>query len=96
MANITKEQVKQLAEMSQLQVSDEEAKDYSEQLSSIFKFASELKELNTDDVEPTIHVLDKANVLRQDEAENWLTQAEALKNAPEIEDGYIKVPSILE
>lgn len=96
MAKITKDQVKQLADVSQIAMTDEEAEDYTEELSSIFKFASQLQELNTDDVEPTIHVLDETNVLRNDEAKTWLTQDEALKNAPEKQDGFFKVPSILE
>ncbi|HET7615660.1 MAG TPA: Asp-tRNA(Asn)/Glu-tRNA(Gln) amidotransferase subunit GatC, partial [Bacillales bacterium] len=51
---------------------------------------------DTENVEPTTHVLEMSNVLRDDESREWLTREEALKNAPEKQDGQVKVPSVLE
>jgi len=96
MAKISKDDVKQLAAVSQIAMTDEEAEKYVPDMQSILQFASMLQELNTDDVEPTIHILYETNVLRQDKPEYSLTQEEALKNAPEAKDGYFKVPSILD
>jgi len=95
-AKITKEDVKQLANVSQIAMTDEEAENYVADMQSIFDFATMLQELNTDDVEPTLHILQETNVLRADEPKRLLTQEEALKNAPEAKDGYFKVPSILD
>ncbi|WP_042225192.1 Asp-tRNA(Asn)/Glu-tRNA(Gln) amidotransferase subunit GatC [Oceanobacillus manasiensis] len=96
MADITKEQVKHVAHLARLAVTDEEVDKFTEQLSSIITYAEQLNELDTDGVEPTTHVLDLKNVLRKDEPKEWITQEEALKNAPDKKDGHYRVPSILE
>ncbi|HLO12087.1 MAG TPA: Asp-tRNA(Asn)/Glu-tRNA(Gln) amidotransferase subunit GatC, partial [Pseudoneobacillus sp.] len=59
-------------------------------------FAEELNELNTEGIEPTSHVLNIKNVLREDKAACGLPREEVLKNAPEHQNGQFKVPSILE
>lgn len=96
MTAISKDQVKHVAHLARLDVSEEEAEMLTEQLSSIINYAEQLNELDTDGVEPTTHVLDLKNVLRKDEPKDWITQEEALKNAPDKADGQFKVPSILE
>jgi aspartyl-tRNA(Asn)/glutamyl-tRNA(Gln) amidotransferase subunit C len=96
MAEISKDQVKHVANLARLAITEEEAERFTEQLGSIIKFAEQLNELDTDNVEPTTHVLDLKNVMRKDEPKKWLTQEEALKNAPDKKDGQFRVPSILE
>lgn len=96
MANISKDQVKHVAHLARLAISDEEAERFTNQLSSIIKYAEQLNELDTTNVEPTTHVLDLKNVLRKDEPKQWITQEEALKNAPDRKGDYFRVPSILE
>ncbi|MCG3419811.1 Asp-tRNA(Asn)/Glu-tRNA(Gln) amidotransferase subunit GatC [Oceanobacillus jordanicus] len=96
MADISKDQVKHVAHLARLAVTDEEVDKFTEQLSSIITYAEQLNELDTDGVEPTTHVLDLKNVLRKDEPKDWITQEEALKNAPDKKDGHYRVPSILE
>ena len=46
-------------------------------------------------MEPTVHAIEQYNVLRDDVAHESLSNEEALKNAPEREDGYFKVPRII-
>jgi len=96
MTQITKEQVERIADLIHLAVTDEEVAMYQEQLQSVINFANQLSELNTDDVQPTTHVLHEGNVLREDVPKQTITQEEALKNAPDQKDGYFKVPPILE
>ncbi|SET75279.1 aspartyl-tRNA(Asn)/glutamyl-tRNA(Gln) amidotransferase subunit C [Salinibacillus kushneri] len=96
MAEISKEQVKHVANLARLAITEEEAEKLTDELGSIIKFAEQLNELDTENVEPTTHVLDLKNVMRKDEPKQWLTQEEALKNAPEKQDGQFHVPSILE
>ncbi|WP_221568304.1 Asp-tRNA(Asn)/Glu-tRNA(Gln) amidotransferase subunit GatC [Alkalihalobacillus sp. TS-13] len=96
MARITKEEVKHVAKLARLAVTEEEAEKFTSQLDAIIGYAEQLKELDTDDVEPTTHVLDMKNVLREDEAKPWLTNEEALKNTPDTQNGLIKVPAVLE
>ncbi|MCF6411462.1 Asp-tRNA(Asn)/Glu-tRNA(Gln) amidotransferase subunit GatC [Pseudalkalibacillus salsuginis] len=96
MARITKEEVKHVAKLARLAVTEEEAEMFTNQLDAIIGYAEQLKELDTDGVEPTTHVLDMKNVLREDEAKPWLTREEALKNTPDTQNGLIKVPAVLE
>lgn len=96
MADITKEDVKHVADLARLAISDEEADKFTNQLSKIIGYAELLNELDTDDIEPTTHVLDFKNVLRKDEPIEWITQEEALKNAPDKKDGHFRVPSVME
>lgn len=96
MSRISIDQVKHVAHLARLAMTEEEAAAYTEQLDKMISFAELLNELDTDHVEPTSHVLDMKNVLREDKANEGLPQEEVLKNAPEHQDGYIKVPSIIE
>ncbi|MDY0395645.1 Asp-tRNA(Asn)/Glu-tRNA(Gln) amidotransferase subunit GatC [Virgibacillus halophilus] len=92
---ITKDQVKHVAELARLSIKEEEAEMFTNHLSAIIGYAEQLNELDTDGVEPTTHVLDLKNVMRKDEPKKWISQAEALKNAPDQQDGLFRVPSIL-
>ncbi|MFD1850758.1 Asp-tRNA(Asn)/Glu-tRNA(Gln) amidotransferase subunit GatC [Oceanobacillus bengalensis] len=96
MADISKEQVKHVAHLARLAVTDEEVEKLTEELGAIIQYAEQLNELDTENVEPTTHVLDLKNVMRKDESKEWITQEEALKNAPDKKDGQFRVPSILE
>ncbi|SFP32877.1 Asp-tRNA(Asn)/Glu-tRNA(Gln) amidotransferase subunit GatC [Salibacterium halotolerans] len=96
MERITKDQVKHVAHLARLSITEEEVDTFTEQLDNIIEFAEQLNELDTEDVEPTTHVLDIHNVLRKDEQRPSLDREDALKNAPDQEDGQVKVPSVLE
>ncbi|MEN1969608.1 Asp-tRNA(Asn)/Glu-tRNA(Gln) amidotransferase subunit GatC [Lentibacillus sp. N15] len=96
MADISTDQVKHVANLARLAITDEEAETFTDQLRSILEYAEQLNELDTTGVEPTTHVLDLKNVLRKDEPRDWITQEDALKNAPDTKGDYFRVPSILE
>lgn len=96
MARITKENVKHVAHLARLSFNEEELETFTKQLDDIIGFAEQLNELDTDNVEPTTHVLKLSNVLREDKSREWLTREEALKNAPDKQNGQVKVPSVLE
>ena len=65
-------------------------------MDAIISFAEQLNELDTENVEPTSHVLDMKNVMREDVSKPGLPVEEVLKNAPDHENGQIKVPAIIE
>lgn len=96
MAEITNERVKKIADAVRIEISDEEAVKYTNEINSTIEYANILSELNTDDVEPTTHGIVLGNVLRKDEPKQSITQKEVLENAPDQEDGHFKVPSIME
>ncbi|PFO01183.1 Asp-tRNA(Asn)/Glu-tRNA(Gln) amidotransferase GatCAB subunit C [Bacillus sp. AFS076308] len=95
MSRISTEEVKHVANLARLAVTEEEVEKFTKQLDKIITFAEQLNELDTENVKPTYHVLDMKNVLREDVSQKGLPREEVLKNAPEHQDGQIKVPSIL-
>lgn len=96
MTRITEEQVRHVANLARLAVTDEEVEKFTSHLDAIISFAEQLNELDTTDVLPTSHVLDMKNIMREDEAKPGLPQEEVLKNAPDHQNGQIRVPSIME
>ncbi|ARI78573.1 Asp-tRNA(Asn)/Glu-tRNA(Gln) amidotransferase subunit GatC [Halobacillus mangrovi] len=96
MSRISKDEVKHVANLARLAITEEEADMFTKQLDDIITYAEQLNELDTEGVEPTTHVLDLKNVLRKDEPKRWISKEEALKNAPDQQDGQFKVPSVLE
>ncbi|MCU5746205.1 Asp-tRNA(Asn)/Glu-tRNA(Gln) amidotransferase subunit GatC [Staphylococcus sp. SQ8-PEA] len=95
MAKVTRDEVKHIANLARLEISEDETSEMQESLESILNFANQIDEAHTEDVEPTYHVLDLQNVLRDDVAKEGLPQEIALKNAKETEDGQFKVPSVM-
>jgi len=96
MAKLSKEEVKHVAHLARLAITEEEAEKFAEQLGKITDFAQTLNELDTTNVEPTSHVFPIVNVLREDVAEKGLDREVMMLNVKEQEAGQVKVPSILE
>lgn len=96
MTHISIDDVKKLAQLSALSVSDNDAKDLSTQLEAILGYVEQLGEVDTSGVEPTYQVTGLENVMRKDDVIDYgVSQAELLKNAPESADGQIKVRRVL-
>lgn len=95
MANITKEELLDVADRAKLVLTDEEVEQYTADLSSFMAYADKLNELNTDGVEPMTHALQQKNVMREDVVQNVLDREEMLQSVKEHQDGEIKVPTIL-
>lgn len=92
LSQISKDEVKHVANLARLSLSEEEVDMFTEQLDAIIGFAEQLNELDTENIEPTTHVLELKNVLRDDQARESVPREEALKNAPDERDGQFKVP----
>ena len=96
MATITKEEVRHVAHLARLAITDEEVEHFTEQLAKIVQFADKLNELDTTDVEPTTHVLPLVNVMREDKSVAGLDRDIMMKNVKDQEAGQVKVPDIME
>ncbi|ATP41964.1 Asp-tRNA(Asn)/Glu-tRNA(Gln) amidotransferase GatCAB subunit C [Solibacillus sp. R5-41] len=96
MAKISKEEVKHVAHLARLAITEEDAEKFAEQLGKITDFAEQLNELDTTNVEPTSHVLPLVNVMREDVAKEGLSIEKVMLNVKNQEAGQIKVPSIME
>ena len=94
---ISEAQVEHVAQLARLALSTEEKRRFTEQLNAILSYMDQLNEVPTDGVEPTAHVLDLVNVLRDDTVRQTLRAAdEALANAPETAQHFFVVPRIVE
>jgi len=92
---ITEDQVQHVAKLSRLRLSDEEIQSYKRELSSILDYVAMLEELDTEHISPLQNVLPSKNIWREDEPRNKKKSKAILKNAPESEKNYFKVPKIL-
>lgn len=93
---ITRKDVEHVALLSRLELGENDVAKFTGQLNAILDYIDVLNKVDTSGVEPTAHVLPVKNVMRADEAKPSLPRELALANAPEQEDGYFKVPKILE
>ena len=96
MTSILREDVKHLAELSDISLDEDEMENLQKDLEQIVKYINQLSELNTDNVKPTYQVIDLNNVWRDDEINDYdLSREELLNLAPEIKRNQIKVPKVL-
>jgi len=93
---ITPEIVKHVARLARLDLDEEEARKMQVQLGDILGYIGLLEELDLADVPPTSHVMEMANVMREDEVKPSLPVEKGLANAPEREGSAFKVPRIIE
>jgi aspartyl-tRNA(Asn)/glutamyl-tRNA(Gln) amidotransferase subunit C len=88
--------ITRIAQLARLALSEEELDLYGEQLEQILEHAARVQALPTEGVEPTSHPLTMVNAFRPDEVTACLDREEVLSQAPEAEDGYFRVPRILD
>ena len=93
---LSREEVKHLALLVHLGLSDEEVERLREQISHILESFEMLQQVDTTDVPPTAHTIALENVLREDQAIPSLPVGEVLANAPDREGDYFKVRAVLE
>ncbi|HMB65665.1 MAG TPA: Asp-tRNA(Asn)/Glu-tRNA(Gln) amidotransferase subunit GatC [Patescibacteria group bacterium] len=95
---LDKKQIKHIAELARLDLTEQELNQYGDQLSEVLSYIDQLKEVDTGEAEPTAQVTDMENILRRDEKEDWdkAEVNEALEQAPELEGREIKVKRVLE
>lgn len=99
---LTEEQVRHVAKLANLPLSDKEEKLYSEQLSKILDYIDQLNQVDTSGVEATFNVSAPIksgsgleNVMRVDEPVASLTQEEALQNAPQKENSFFVTKRVI-
>lgn len=93
---IDTETVKRVAFLSRLKIEDDKIEETKDEFNKILQWVDELKEVNTDEVEPLVSVNENNLLLRKDEVTEG-NQAEAvLANAPQKEYGYYVVPKVVE
>ena len=93
---IDEAQVRKVAKLARLELTDAEVGEFAGQLSAIIDYVEKMNELNTDDVEPMAHCLAITNCLREDVVRESLSVEQVLSNAPQHDDEFFRVPKILD
>ena len=95
---LTKNEIKHIAELARLELSEAELKKYGSQLSDILNYIDRLKEVDTKEIEPTAQVTGLENIMREDKIKDWDSEErkKALAEVPELEDGQVRVKRVLE
>jgi aspartyl-tRNA(Asn)/glutamyl-tRNA(Gln) amidotransferase subunit C len=88
--------IRHVATLARLELTDEEAARYQEQIGQILHYIDVLGRHNLEGVEPTSHALPVLDVIRADEARPGFSQAEALANAPRRAMDQFQIPKVLE
>ena len=94
--SLTTEEVRHIARLARLALTDEEVERYREQLSGILDHFEVLNDIDTSDVPPTAQSLQQSNVTRPDALRPSLPTEAVLANAPRTEDGYLRVRAVLD
>ncbi len=90
---IDRDQVLHVAKLARLRLGEEEVDRMAGELSKILEHVETMDELDLEGVEPTSHVVDLTNVLREDTPRPGLDRDTALAQAPDAADGGFRVPS---
>lgn len=93
---ISKEEVKHIAKLSSLNLSEEEVTMYQKDMQDILEMANTINELNTDDIKETIGINGRFNVFRKDEIKQNVSKDELMKNAPSQDDGMFRIPKVIQ
>lgn len=88
--------IEKVARLARIELTQDEKKIFGEQMEQILNYMEQLNEVDTGGIEPTSHAIPLFNVFREDEPEKSFQRESVLKIAPEEEDGYFKVPRIIE
>ncbi|HZZ41358.1 MAG TPA: Asp-tRNA(Asn)/Glu-tRNA(Gln) amidotransferase subunit GatC [Tepidisphaeraceae bacterium] len=92
---ITLDDTRHVAKLARLALPEETLRKFTVQLEGILGYVAQLNQLDTKGVEATAHALPLSNVLREDVVEAGLTLDEVLRNAPETDGAFFKVPKVI-
>jgi aspartyl-tRNA(Asn)/glutamyl-tRNA(Gln) amidotransferase subunit C len=87
--------VNDLAHLARLEFEAEDKEQIKRDLEKIIDFCDQLKEVDTEGVEPLVYVSTNKNILREDVVKDPLPKEAVLKNAPSKDSDYFKVPKVI-
>ncbi len=93
---IDRDLVLRLEKLARLQLSEEARGRITSDLNNILVMVEKLDELDTEGVKPLRHVIEEEHILREDVVNHTITKEEALRNAPDRDDNYFKVPKVIQ
>lgn len=87
--------INNLATLARLHFNEGEKEEIKSDLQRMIAFIDKLNELDTEGVEPVLHMSDSTNVFREDEIQGSISREEGLKNAPATDGVFFKVPKVI-
>lgn len=93
---LTREDIDSVAFLSRLELTDEEKENLAGHINRLLENFEKLQELDTDDVEPTSHVIPVSNVFRDDRSRPSLSPEEVVSNGPQVDGHCFVVPRVVE
>ena len=93
---VSEKDIEHVALLGRLHLSPDEKKGLTQDLNMILEYVEKINELNTSQVEPTSHILPIRNVTREDVVKPSPGQEIMLQNAPDKENGFFRVPPVIE
>ena len=91
-----KKSLLKLGKLARISISDDKLNNLSKDLNSILEFVDQLKEIKTDQVDPTSNSLNQKLEIRDDEVDTKNSAEDILENAPEKEMDFFVVPKVIE
>ena len=92
---ISKDEIKHIANLSSLNLTEKEIEKYAKEVSEILEYAETVNNVDTSMVKETIGANTNYNVFRKDEIKQSVSKEDLLKNAPSAEDGMFRIPKVL-
>ena len=92
---VTQDLIDNLSELSKLNFDQKQSQQIKFDLEKMLEFVNTISQINTDNVEPLVYVNEETKLLRKDNVKDSLSQTDALKNAPDKDSDYFKVPVVL-
>lgn len=92
---VTKQEVEKIAELARLEFNENEIEHLTKDMNQILHHMDKLNELDTSNVEPLSHPIEVKNVFRDDELKSSVKREDALKNAPDKDEEFFKVPKVI-
>ncbi len=92
---VTEKLIESLAILSKLKFASNEKGKIKDDMVKIIQFVNKLSEIDTNNIDPLIHLYEEENYLREDKPQHPLSQKSALKNGPKKDSDYFKVPKVL-
>ena len=88
--------VKKVAKLARIEINEEEETTLITELNNILGWVDELKQVNTENVEPMLSVFNESMPMREDKAESNFDNTQILNNSPENNSGFFVVPKVVE
>ncbi len=93
--NVSREEIIHMANLADLNLSEEEIQKYTKDMEDILAFANEINKVNTDNLDESITANERYNILRKDEVKEFEDKDALLQNAPSQKNGMFHIPKMI-